>query len=168
MTTLAQNRPAPKVAEKEAFVNFVKDQTVFVLVTGIKNARQEMNRTEKIVQGYLGPVLEKADLRDDKGVKITSVRETWRCEDEAKLLAYWEKSEKLHKENGFALPDGHCPILVAQQALRKAEKALIDRAASTLMNIDGDRLFGEKRQKFLDLIERAATELNKSVTSLVA
>lgn len=73
------------------------------------------------------------------------------CTDEPRIAAYYAECDAAHRAHGFTGPDGHCPALVAAEIARKCENGLITEGAK-LMGIELPLLYGERRQKMLDLL----------------
>ena len=69
-----------------------------------------------------------------------------------KLRRYYEAVDAEHRRRGYHdLEPGHCPALRAQTLHTQAENALID-SAHDLFPIDSHQLYGDNREKYLDLL----------------
>lgn len=91
------------------------------------------------VDAYIAPVFASfAFTEGRRGRKITGPDNVWLCEDEELVAKYYAACDAAHKANGSTLPEGYCPALVADTAVRDAENALLKHAGE---NLDGS--FGE-------------------------
>lgn len=90
--------------------------------------------------------------------RITEPRFDWLMSAES-FVGYHAKRNKILLETGIKpadMPDDHCPALVAEHLLVKAEWALLETAWALVapdQPADGwENLYGEMREKFIDLV----------------
>lgn len=105
------------------------------------------------VDAYIRPVFERYDFRYDMTGQPERRIENPKCiylsEDDKLVEKYFAECDRVHRENGFDGPEGHCPALIAEDLLRKAENILLDELAK-LMDVDGFHSL-ELRKRALDL-----------------
>lgn len=71
--------------------------------------------------------------------------------EEPRVLAFYAECEEAHRAHGWQGKAGNCPALTADTLRRAAERALID-LAEPLFDVQSDRLFGDNRAKYLELL----------------
>lgn len=76
--------------------------------------------------------------------------------DDDQAPGYYAALDAAYRAAGYTdLKPGHCPALIAEDLLIQAEWALIDAAEQFFPEMAADRLYGETRAKYLDLLIRA-------------
>jgi hypothetical protein len=103
------------------------------------------------VDAYIQPLFETFGFVDDEGNKIDNQRHLYRCDDEVMCKAFYAESDAAHRAHGFTGPEGHCPALRAENLLIQAENHLIE-AGCELFGINANVVYGDDRQKMLDLL----------------
>lgn len=107
----------------------------------------------KRVDDYIAPVFAKFYFTDSRtGEVITKPDDLYRALDdqEAECQEFYAACDAEHRRHGFTGPTGHCPALTAEHDVIIAERALLD-ALSALMGADFSYVYGENREKALDL-----------------
>lgn len=85
------------------------------------------------------------------GERITEPKRSFLMGD-ADAKEYFAKLDAAWLAAGYTgLAPGECPALIAQCKLNEAERALID-AAEPITGIPADRIFLEKRQRYVELL----------------
>lgn len=114
--------------------------------------------TRERVDAYIAPVFASfgfqysgtmADKLKQYG-PIPSPEQLYLCED-PRIPDFYAACDVEHKRQGFDLPAGYCPALVAETELIKAENALIE-AAEPLFHLGVHQVHFENRRKYLDLL----------------
>lgn len=157
--TMAQLK---KVFSSEAVKNAVADYLV--------------KRTfAEVTKGLVDPVLNQivAELKPRANLRaiqhgrdelITDHEHLYLCEDEALFQHYLDLADERLKAAGIKPADMErdwCPYLVAKHELVKAEWALIDATGAPFGISTDSPLYGENRQKWLDLVVGAALALER-------
>lgn len=133
---------------------FFKNPQNVKLIDDLLAKREKAQAVRKHVDGYIEPVLLKANLKDDQGNTITDHRHVFLCEDDEKVNAFFAACDSAHAENGYDMPEGFCPALTAEHEAIKAENAVMD-AASQAMDAPFHNLNLKSRRKFFDLVIKA-------------
>lgn len=93
------------------------------------------------VDAYVRPIFERYAFRNDLGGRtagevLTNPREIYLSEDEERCAAYFAEVARAHQEHGWRGDPEHCPALVAEDLLVKAENALLESLAE-FVGVDG-------------------------------
>jgi hypothetical protein len=101
---------------------------------------------------YCGPLVEKVNERGGEnllGLPLPSPRELYLCED-PRVEEYFAACDAEHRRQGYDLPAGHCPALVAEHLLIQAQNALLDSGMALFgLNVHP---CGDDRAKMLRLL----------------
>lgn len=119
--------------------------------------RDQVNEVhEKLLREF--PVYaDKATRGANKGEQILNSGDLYLCSDDAQCQFFYDEADIALRECGLkpeSMPDTHCPALVAEHLLVKAESLLVDTVAP-IFNMDRQRLLCagmKKYHKFTDLI----------------
>lgn len=126
------------------------------LRTALAAARAHARETRAKVDTYAVPMFVALELVDDEGRLLTSPQSLYLALDnpaqEAKIQGYFAALDVAHREHGFDVPAGYCPALVAETAVGKAERALLEFAAAQV-GIDATQAHGKLRAEALRLLE---------------
>lgn len=88
---------------------------------------------------------------------------------DADATAFYAECDRLHRERGHDLPEGHCPALIAENDVIHAQAALID-AAGQLLGFESWQVHGENRKKLLGIFRQmyaARCRRNRRLRQLV-
>jgi hypothetical protein len=110
--------------------------------------------TREKVDAYIRPVFDRYGFKDEDGRPIESPRQLYLCKDDAACDRFFAECTATHRANGYTLPDGYCPALVAETKLIEAENALINEWARVFGVTDGQRAHVtlDTRDKLLNLL----------------
>jgi hypothetical protein len=89
-----------------------------------------------------------------RGDRIVAPKDTWLCEDQPALDAYYAAMDRELRAAGLKpdeMEDGYCPALVAEHNAQKLRWAIID-AMAPLVGIDRKQLWGDNEAKFFELV----------------
>lgn len=124
--------------------------------------------TRAKVDAYIQPVFERFSFTSKwDGKPITKPNDLYLTDEDC--TAYYAACDIAHREQGYNLPEGHCPALVAEHEQLKAEWALLE-AAGKLLGIDGLGLWGDNRKQLLDILRdmySARLKKNRRLRQLV-
>ena len=112
-------------------------------------------------EGELGQRLHARDHgRTGDNGRITDPENLFLCDDRETLTAFYAACDAAHKQAGYNLKPGFCPILVAQNLHRKAEYALLEYMDSKLGTEFKDCWGpnGEHKKKILDIMMSMALQ----------
>lgn len=121
------------------------------------------------VDSYIEPIFLKYGFRhdDDHGGRIKPSgkllehsRQLYLSKDDVRTKLFYEECRKANIERGWKGDPELCPALVAEHALTKAEQALL-KAASPMMGVETEDIYGEKRKQLLDLLLGACVRAMK-------
>jgi len=121
-------------------------------------AQAYTNLIRPVVEGYQSRILAQHQFRiDQKWVErgsedcvILDPKEVYLMNDADSTVIFAEY-DAAAKANDFDLPDGYCPLLVAENMIIKAERTLLN-AARYITNIDPDEFWDMKiRKELIDL-----------------
>lgn len=122
------------------------------LADAVMVAMAKADVERKRVDAYIEPIFATFNFRDSRtGESIAHSRSLYLSDEEERVKEYYAACDAAHREHGFTGPDGHCPALVAENELLKAERKLLEVACKWL-DFDVDLLYGENRKKMLDLL----------------
>jgi hypothetical protein len=138
------------------------------LVSAVLAARVFAEAERERVRAYTLPIFQsyRFKVRPEWREKfpeelITDPEKLYLCNDDGadgdELRAYYAECDRAHRAHGFTGPEGHCPALTAEHLRSVAEQALIDLTAP-FFEIAPDRLYGEHRAKFLELMIGASVQ----------
>ncbi len=147
MTTTKATKTAK---EFKVFMGGEAGKLADALMVAMASAELERER----VDAYVEPIFATYGFRDSRtGEPLKNSRELYRVEDLAdeQVKAFYAACDAAHRERGFTGPDGNCPALVAENAVVKAERALLE-AAGRFLGFDADLCYGANRKKMLDLL----------------
>lgn len=139
---------------------FFRDPETQRLIKVVKAGRKHAVATRAKVDAYIAPVFAAcgpfpiADrFAEHRGAGMVSKPSLlYLCEDEAKIEAFYDACDKAHVANGYDLPAGHCPALVAEHAVTAAENALLKHVAKAFPEFaSGSPICGSIRKRLLDL-----------------
>jgi hypothetical protein len=131
------------------------------LVLAVVMAKAHAKEVRAKVDAYIAPVFAACGpfpvSRDmeEHGVGCRVVDKPsnlYQCRDEAKCAAFYAACDAAHKANGYDLPAGYCPALVAEHAIIDAEHALLDAAIDAGIIPDGVKTSPKLRDKALTLL----------------
>jgi hypothetical protein len=84
--------------------------------------------------------------------RVTDPSLTYLLADEDSVV-YLAALDAAYREAGYTdLEPGHCPALIAERLLMLAQRTLFECAKEFFPEIQADHLYGEHRQKYLDLL----------------
>lgn len=107
----------------------------------------------KFTYGDLGQKCGRTGLLADKD-------ELYLAEDGPLVAAYYADCDAAHRAHGFTGPKGHCPALTAEHLVIEAERHFID-LTKPLLGIDSEGLYGDAREKYLDLFLKACLQAER-------
>jgi|SRR5690606_31684368 len=145
------------------FKAFFKRPDTRALVEALKKAKVTAKETRTKVDAYIAPVFEDCgpfpvdpDKLSRRGgpAFVETPDKLYLCSDEARCNAFYAACDRAHKEQGYRLPEGYCPALVAEHAVTKLENALLDHAKACKI-LPGPIYSLELREKALDLFLNA-------------
>jgi hypothetical protein len=140
-----------KTAEEfKAFMGGEAGKLADALLVATAFAQLERER----VDGYVEPIFAAYGFRDGRtGEPLKHSRELYRVDDlqDDRVNEFYAACDAAHRERGFTGPEGHCPALVAENAVIQAERALLE-AAGRWLGFDAGLVYGENRKKMLDLL----------------
>lgn len=121
----------------------------------VKRAEVDAVKLELLTESvYMAP----ENRRDGRPERITEPRYDWLMSD-ADFKDYHANVNHIERERGIKpkeMIDDHCPALVAEHLLMKAEWAMLETAWALVVPegpVDGwENLYGEMRKKFIDLV----------------
>lgn len=88
------------------------------------------------VDAYTLPVFAQfAFTNQHDGSAITAPGDLYLSGDKAECDRFYAACDAANRAHGHHLPDGYCPALVAEEAVRQAERALLNHAKA-LLGID--------------------------------
>jgi hypothetical protein len=140
------------VAEFKQFAFDIAPAARAVLMT---RAHEELTRER--VDAYVRPIFDGYQFKygaiypEKAGTLVESPKDLYLCEEEDRLLNYYEDCDAAHRAHGFTGPKGHCPALIAEHLRFTTESQLIALAAP-FFGIADLTMYGDARKKFLDLI----------------
>lgn len=115
------------------------------------------------VDAYIQPVFDLFDfyVKEEwrKGQPCKGVSADWRILEPSHLYLsdqeelckeFYAECDKEHRKHGFTGPECHCPALIAENLVIKAEAAMIE-SVSAFLGQDFGHVYGEDRTKLLDL-----------------
>ena len=110
------------------------------------------------VDAYIQPIFDSfsfqycGELADKCNLSGPVPREDLYLCDDPRVQDYYATCDAAHRVHGFTGPDGHCPAMIAENAVMEAERDLIE-AGAKLMGIDSTALiYGDTREKLLDIL----------------
>lgn len=111
------------------------------------------------VDSYIKPLFEKFEFYvcDEFAERIGKKRITQEKDlymtdlKSPQYLEFQEQCDAENRKHGFDGPKGHCPALIADGLRRDAEYALL-KSGGEFLGVDLTMVFGEKRDKALDLL----------------
>lgn len=140
---------------------FYKSPETMKLVAAIPLAKAHAKEVRAKVDAYIAPVFaacgpfpiaDRFAERLGADAKVDKPSNLYRCEDEAKIEAFYAACDEAHKANGYDLPAGYCPALIAEHAVVEAERALLKHAMAAGIIPDGADLSPKLREKALNLL----------------
>ena len=146
---------------------FAKDHRTVNAVAEVIAARLVAKTTRAKVDAYIAPVFARftfnvaEDKQGRRGVqtKITHPRDLYLCEDDATCFKFYAACDEAHRANGWDIPTGYCPALMAESRATDAEQALL-KMAGELFGVPFERMHGKDREKavalFLDVVKLPA------------
>ena len=145
------------LAKSKPFVDLAK--AVLVAMARAQTVRAQ-------VDAYIKPVFDRftftaADKFNQSGnITIDKPSKLYLSEDEAQCAAFYAACDVEHKKNGYDLPAGNCPALVADHDLVKAEYALLVFVGKAF-ELPFEDVYGNDRKALLKLLLGLATTANK-------
>jgi hypothetical protein len=115
--------------------------------------RKEATEIRKRVDAYEAPIFAKYHFKDDEGNPVTDQKLLFTCieSDKEQCDRFYAECQEEHKKQGFNLPDGFCPALVAESNANKAEYALLKHATEVL-GVPFDKAVLDLRKQALELL----------------
>lgn len=115
--------------------------------------------TRERVDEYTQPIFEKYGFKADSEVmkktpdygKPLDTPKDLYMTDDPRCTEFYAECDEEHKRQGFDVKPGYCPALVAENALIKAENALLE-AGSELMGVNLIGISLENRKKALEIL----------------
>jgi hypothetical protein len=136
-------------------------KTYAPLAEAVLMAQAHAELTRERVDAYIAPILARyaftADMSD--GSVITNADRLYLTND-ARVETFYTETYEANRAHGWKGEYNHCPALVAETLLMKAQSALID-AAKPLFGFDSSDLYGADRKKCLDLLLGACVKAGK-------
>lgn len=140
----------------EGLKKLAADTVPAVRAVLLAQAYAELKRQQ--VDAYIQPIFDRYRFEvrpewrhEGRPVAIATPHDLYLSDDEPGAAAFYKDCDDEHRRHGFDGPPGHCPALVAEHLLMRAEQLLIELTAP-FFGIEEGRLYGEHRRKFLDLI----------------
>jgi hypothetical protein len=141
----------PNIAE---FKRWAKSHTALAEAVCLAQAFAELQRER--IDAYITPIFQRygfqysGELCRNLSGPLPNQGDLYLCED-PRIADYFEECDQAHRAHGFTGPHGHCPALVAEHLLIKAQNALID-AAMPLFGVEHHMMSTDQRRKYLDLL----------------
>lgn len=133
-------------------------------VSALLAARVFAEAERERVDAYIRPIFDTykftyaAKWKDrHAGELLKAPKDLYLADDEIQVACFYDECDKAHRAHGFTGPQGHCPALIAEHLVIRAEWALIELAAPKF-GINTEYLYGELREKFLELVTGAAVK----------
>lgn len=145
---------------------FERDEQTTFLRLALLAAELCAKETRRKVDAYTRPVFERFTFYDDlmrrapqdaPKERLTDPSRLYLSEDEAQSEAFYAACDVAKRAHGYNLPDGHCPALIAEHNVIKAENALIEHTA-TYFPAFGNVYRMDLRKKLLDLLKKPPQE----------
>jgi len=134
-------------------------QEMIDAATELFKAMTWVNTIKPVVEGYKNEILQRwkfkvtKEFREREDDVITLIRDDYLMSEED-FAIYLQECYKAAKAVGLALEDAdHCPLLKAERSRTEAEWELM-KVMEPITNVGWKRLFGENREKYLDLTLR--------------
>lgn len=122
------------------------------LADGVMVAMAFAKLERERVDAYIEPIFATFSFTESRtGKPIATPDSLYLTDDEPRLKEYYAACDAAHRKHGFTGPEGHCPALIAENAVMKAERALLEVAAKWF-DLDVDLIYGENRKKMIDLL----------------
>lgn len=117
---------------------------------------------------YCGPLAESVDERAGEslaGKLLPSPAELYLCED-PRVEEYFDACGREHRRQGYDLPHGHCPALVAEHILIDAQNTLME-SANPLFGLTRSPVLEDREQYLNLLIGACLVESNATAESIL-
>jgi hypothetical protein len=116
----------------------------------LEAARQHARTVRAEVDSYIEPLFHTFNFRDKRtGLPIEKSDLLYLTDEDT--TAFYAACDLAHRERGHNLPEGHCPALIAENAVLDIERELIE-AAGRLLGFDPGYVYGDNRTKLLQVI----------------
>ena len=142
----------------------IETPTVKKLVASWLLAKTHAEIMREKVDNVYREILEEIPLYDDKdfgsertrgsGDRITDQKHFYLSSDESSVQKCWDEADKRLRDIGLkpeSMPAEYCPALVSEHEVLKIEWLLLETTA-TPIGISWKSLYGEKREKWLNLV----------------
>ncbi len=117
----------------------------------LRTARSKARRIRAHVDSYTAPIFARFRFTDARtGEALTSPHELYRSHEEATIAEYYAACDEANRANGYDVPAGFCPALLAEHALIKAENQLL-KLASQVFALDLLTCHGDLRRQAVEL-----------------
>lgn len=146
---------APATLNLPNFKQWAKDCAPAAKAVLMAQAFAELERER--VDAYIAPIFAsytfpvRADWQKRYGPVVKVPKDLYLSDAEDLCTNYYEDCDRAHRAHGFTGPKGHCPALIAENLLMRAQSALI-RLAEPLTGIDPDRVYGDDRKQYLHIL----------------
>lgn len=128
-----------------------RNRETIVLKAAVLALRERAVRVRAEVDAYTAPVFARFEFRSKyDGAPITRPADLYLSGDEAGCAEFFAACDLANREHGYELPAGHCPALVAENEVLKAERQLLEHYSKAL-GTDFAGTWGELREKALAL-----------------
>lgn len=145
----AIKHPAIQAAELRAKAMNMRPQAVELAT--LKLVANDLRQEVDLIADRL--LATECPLFDEEGQRILKHNLYWLAQDQNHLNAFYAAMNRELRAAGLKpadMDDEKCPALVAEHAVVLAQCAIINTLAP-LVGIDPERLWGEKRDQFLEL-----------------
>lgn len=131
-------------------------------VAALALARAFAKATRERVDAYTRPIFDRYTFYTDKcaershgratpAERITDPKDLYLSTDEAQVARYFDECAEAHAAHGWKGPRDHCPALVAEHEVVKAERVLL-LAGAEFLGVDFHDLYGDDRRRAVDLL----------------
>lgn len=137
----------------------------------LQMCRDTAKRVRAIAEPYLDEIFKRYRFVVCSNFRKTEVEEVITSRERLYLADLESRDMKLfdrqcweaHRANGFDIPEGHCPICIADNSVIEAESRLIALAAKNLDPCFAD-VYGDKRERLLQLLTTLGVKDDKHAT----
>lgn len=120
----------------------------------IVELRVQEKELHQKVEAYIKPIFDKYGFCDESGNELEHWDDLYICKNEGSVKLFYAECDAAHRENGFDLPEGYWPNLVAENERMKAETDLM-KAACPFFGLDHIPSRIGHRERFLELLMKA-------------
>lgn len=142
-------------------IKSILNPEVIACVRAYLLARAHAEATRQKVDAYIQPIFElytfkvKEEWAElERSEIITSKNDLYLCGDDELVSEFYAECDREHRKQGYNLPAGYCPALVAESLLTDTENILI-AASGKGFDVTNHKLLCsglEARQKWIDLV----------------